>query len=218
MTLAAQSSRQIYLASGSPRRRELLAQIGVVFSVLNVDVDETPLPGEAAETYVERLALAKARAGWLLSASGARLPVLGADTAVVVDGNILGKPRDRGHALAMLAALSGREHHVLSAVAMVTDERELQRVQVSRVRFRPLTPVECAAYWETGEPVDKAGGYAIQGRAAAFVAELHGSYSGVMGLPLFETDELLRHFGIHTLYTFADCIAPSGAQPSDDDL
>ena len=217
MTPSTQSSQQIYLASGSPRRRELLAQIGVRFTVLSIAVDETPLPSEAAANYVGRLALAKARAGMRLLARCARWPVLGADTAVVLDGNILGKPRDRMHALAMLTALSGREHHVLSAVAMVTAERELQRLQVSRVKFRPLTPVECAAYWDTGESMDKAGGYAIQGRAAAFIAELHGSYSGVMGLPLFETDELLRHFGIHTLYTFADCIAPGGAQPSDDD-
>jgi septum formation protein len=193
---------QIYLASHSPRRRELLDQIGVAYQPVAVSVDETILPGETPTAYVTRLALAKARAGWraVNRASGTRLqPVLGADTAVVVAGTLLGKPRDRTEGLAMLAVLSGREHQVLSAVALVVGEREAFKVQESGVRFRTLSAVECEAYWDTGEPVGKAGAYGIQGRAAAFIAELRGSYSGVMGLPLFETAELLQAFGIPVL-------------------
>lgn len=188
---------QIYLASVSPRRRELLRQIGVAYRLLPITVDETPLPDEIPDAYVARLARAKAEAG--ARALGRRkkpAPVLGADTAVVVDGAILGKPADRAEGLAMLACLSGREHRVLSAVALATTQREAIKVQESRVRFRELSPTECTAYWDSGEPWDKAGGYGIQGRAAAFIVELRGSYSGVMGLPLFETAELLREFGI----------------------
>ncbi|HXH03274.1 MAG TPA: Maf family protein [Candidatus Competibacteraceae bacterium] len=189
----------IYLASASPRRRELLAQINVAFDVLQVEVDETPLPAETPADYVARLALAKARAGWERLETRPPRPVLGADTAVVIDGRILGKPRDRDDGLAMLALLSGREHQVLSAVALVQGGREALRVQLSRVRFRPLSAAECAAYWASGEPADKAGAYAIQGLAALFVQALEGSYSGVMGLPLYETGELLTEFGIALL-------------------
>ncbi len=188
---------QIYLASASPRRRELLRQIGVAYRLLPVAVDETPLPDESPPGYVARLAQAKARAG--VAAIPVRRqvrPVLGADTAVVVDGAILGKPGHRAEGLAMLARLSGREHRVFSAVALATATRDAVLVQESQVRFRELSRAECAAYWDSGEPLDKAGGYGIQGRAAAFVAELRGSYSGVMGLPLYETAELLREFGI----------------------
>ncbi len=188
---------RIYLASASPRRRELLRQIGVAYRLLPVVVDETPVPDEPPSVYVVRLALAKARAGARLLGQHEFHPVLGADTAVVVDDAILGKPGDRDEGLAMLARLSGREHRVLSAVALATSTRDAVKVQESRVRFRELTRAECVAYWDSGEPSDKAGGYGIQGRAATFVAELHGSYSGVMGLPLFETAELLREFGIH---------------------
>lgn len=186
----------VYLASASPRRRELLRQIGVSYRLLQVDVDETPLPDETPCDYVVRLALAKARTG--CAALGRRLPapVLGADTAVVVDDVILGKPRDRDEGLAMLAMLSGCEHQVLSAVALATPTQDAVKIQESRVRFRALTLAERVAYWDSGEPLDKAGGYAIQGRAAAFITELHGSYSGVMGLPLFETAELLRAVNI----------------------
>lgn len=184
------------MASGSPRRRELLAQIGVSYQILSVVVDETPLAGEDPSHYVSRLALAKARAGHASLQGLALRPVLGADTSVVVDGTILGKPRDQTEGLAMLAALSGRTHQVLSAVALVAGASEAARVQESQVRFRPLTASECQAYWDTGEAADKAGAYAIQGRAAAFIIELIGSYSGVMGLPLFETSELLRDFAI----------------------
>lgn len=186
----------LYLASASPRRRELLRQIGVAYRRLPVEVDETSLPGESPSDYVARLALAKARTGWRTLGRRTPRPVLGADTAVVVDAVILGKPRDRDEGLAMLARLSGREHQVLSAVALATGTRETVKVQESRVRFRELTAAERAAYWNSGEPLDKAGGYAIQGRAAAFITELRGSYSGVMGLPLFETAELLREFDI----------------------
>ncbi|MFO1371170.1 MAG: Maf family protein [Candidatus Competibacteraceae bacterium] len=187
----------LYLASASPRRRALLRQLGVAYRVLRVAVDETPQPEETPHSYVARLALAKARAGWQALGRRPPYPVLGADTAVVVDGAILGKPRDRAESLTMLAQLSGREHQVLSAVALATSMQDAVKVQESRVRFRKLTAAECAAYWDTGEPQDKAGGYGIQGRAAAFITDLRGSYSGVMGLPLFETAELLREFGIH---------------------
>lgn len=189
----------IYLASGSPRRRELLRQIGVIYEPLAIAIDETPLIDEDPAAYVARLALAKARAGWNALQVRPRRPVLGADTAVVIDRLILGKPRNRHEGLGMLTALSGREHLVLSAVALVMGSREAVRLQESRVRFRKLSPAECRAYWATGEPIDKAGSYAIQGRGAIFIEDLQGSYSGVMGLPLFETAELLRDFAIEVL-------------------
>ena len=197
-------SPAIVLASQSPRRRALLDQIGVAHEALPVDVDETAHPGEAPAEYVLRLALAKARAGRTLRPH--RL-VLGADTAVVVDDAILGKPADRADALAMLARLSGREHRVLTAVALVGG-REESRLSVSHVRFRRIGDVEAQAYWATGEPADKAGGYAVQGIGAVFVEQLTGSYSGVMGLPLYETAELLRRAGIDPL------AAPDGASES----
>ncbi len=187
---------QLYLASVSPRRAELLRQIGVDFAVIPAEVDERGLDGEASEEQVLRLALAKARTGW---ARGERIhdrPVLGADTLVVLEGTVFGKPRDRADALAMLAALSGRVHAVLSAVALVRGDVEQARLSVSRVRFRAITAEEAERYWATGEPVDKAGAYAIQGLGAVFVERLEGSYSGVMGLPLFETAELLARFGV----------------------
>lgn len=191
------SAACVYLASASPRRRELLRQIKVCYRVLPVTVDESGLSAEPPVAYVARLALAKAQAG-LVKVHGRRTlwPVLGADTAVVVDNAVLGKPRDRDEGLAMLALLSGREHTVLSAVALATPTRHAFKVQASQVRFREVSLAERAAYWDSGEPADKAGGYGIQGRAAAFIAELRGSYSGVMGLPLFETVELLQEFGI----------------------
>lgn len=185
----------VYLASTSPRRRELLRQIGVSYRLVRLEVDETPLPDETPRDCVARLALLKARTGCAALGRRKPAPVLGADTAVVVDNVILGKPRDRDEGLAMLALLSGREHRVLSAVALATPARSAVKVQESRVWFRELEPAERAAYWDSGEPPDKAGGYAIQGRAAAFIIQLRGSYSGVMGLPLFETAELLRAFG-----------------------
>jgi len=197
---------QIYLASRSSRRRELLKQIGVAFEVLIVrehpargyDVDESRHPGESPDDYVRRVCCAKADAGWNRVEQRAlrRFPVLGADTAVCVDQEILGKPADRADAARMLRALSGREHRVLTAIALKFDARSEVMVSESRVRFCELTASEIAAYVDTGEATDKAGAYAIQGRAAAFVTELHGSYSGIVGLPLYETSQLLKSFKV----------------------
>jgi septum formation protein len=187
----------VYLASGSPRRRELLQQIGVPFRVIASSVDETAQSGEAPREYVARLAAAKAEAGWLARPlADAAAPVLAADTAVILDDRILGKPRDRADALAMLLNLSGRTHQVLTAVALLSTAGIESRISHSLVTFRNIQAAEAGAYWDTGEPRDKAGGYAIQGGAAIFVAELRGSYSGVMGLPLFETAELLMSAGV----------------------
>lgn len=187
----------IILASASPRRRALLAQIGVAHEVLPVDVDETPRPGEVPELYAERMALAKARA--VAAIRGLSRPVLGADTCVVLEGRILGKPRGREEGLSMLRRLAGATHRVLSAVALVWEGGQALRLCVSRVRFRALTETEIQAYWASGEPADKAGAYAIQGLGAVFVEHLEGSYSGVMGLPLYETAALLRECGIDPL-------------------
>ncbi|MFG0721761.1 Maf family protein [Pseudomonas sp. GLN_6] len=186
----------LYLASGSPRRRELLTQIGVPFLTQIAPIDENALPGESPLAYVERLARAKAQAGLAALADTADAVVLGADTAVVLDGRILGKPADRADALATLSALSGRSHEVLTAVALVSCERLASRVVTSQVTFRPLTQAEIEAYWASGEPQDKAGSYGIQGLAAVFVSQLQGSYSAVVGLPLCETAALLAEFAI----------------------
>jgi septum formation protein len=186
----------VYLASGSPRRRELLQQIGVAFRTVDATVDEAVLPGEAPQTYVARLAAAKAEAGWERSRDGAQVPVLAADTAVVLDGNILGKPKDQQDAQAMLGQLSGRTHEVLTAVALRTAQGLSSKVSRNEVTFRRIAVAEARDYWETGEAGDKAGAYAIQGYAAVFIADLRGSYSGVMGLPLYETAELLGHAGV----------------------
>jgi septum formation protein len=190
---------QLYLASLSPRRRELLRQIGVNHQVVSVDVDETPHPGEAAAEYVIRLALDKARAGYgALAAEDGDDWVLAADTAVVADNEIMGKPADQAQALAMMARLSGREHKVLTGVALV-GKKEQSRLSVSHVSFRKVSTDEANAYWQTGEPADKAGGYGIQGLGAMFISRLEGSFSGVMGLPLFETAELLSIAGLAPL-------------------
>ena len=181
----------LVLASASPRRRELLWQIGVAHRVAVADIDERASAGESAGDCVQRLALAKAHAVWQPS-----LPVLGADTAVVLDGELLGKPRDRHGGLSMLARLSGRSHRVLTAVALVDARGSQLCLSDSEVEFRALGATECARYWDSGEPCDKAGGYAIQGFGAVFVRRVHGSYSGVMGLPLFETAELLDAAGV----------------------
>src|SRR5258706_706271 len=193
--------RGIYLASRSPRRRELLAQIGVRFHLLlfrarpgePTEVDETPLAGELAAAYVERLARAKAEAGWRRMAQRnlPRAPVLSADTTVALDGRIFGKPRNREEAAAMLKEFSGKTHEVLTAVAIKDDDWIQSALSRSEVRFKLLPAAEIAEYVESGESDDKAGAYAIQGRAARFVMELRGSYSGVMGLPLYQTAELL---------------------------
>jgi septum formation protein len=186
----------VYLASASPRRRQLLSQIGVSFQVLSVDIDETIAAGEAAEQYVLRLARAKAAAGLARRIAARHAPVLGADTAVVADGAILGKPADREDALRMLGLLSARTHEVLTGVALATDQGLKSHCSRSEVTFREITPQEARDYWQTGESRDKAGAYAIQGYGAVFVSGLRGSYSGVMGLPLFETANLLRAAGV----------------------
>jgi septum formation protein len=190
-----------YLASQSPRRRRLLDQLGVRFKPLAVEIDETWDSIEPVRDYVVRLAIEKARAGWRKISETEPLPVLGADTVVVLDDAILGKPSHRDEGLAMLARLSGRCHHVYTAMAMIVppgDKQQL-RINLSRVHFRPLTTSDMEAYWATGEPLGKAGGYAIQGLAAAFIERIEGSYSGVMGLPLYETAELLSLIGIDFL-------------------
>jgi nucleoside triphosphate pyrophosphatase len=182
----------IYLASQSPRRAELLQQLGVAFQSVKVDVDETVRGGEDPVTCAQRLAEAKVQAALLALGSDIGQPVLAADTLVSVDGACVGKPADQAEGLAMLARLSGRSHEVVSAVTLWHDGATRSALNVSTVRFRPLTREEAANYWQTGEPKDKAGGYAIQGRGALFIEHLEGSYSGVMGLPLFETAALLR--------------------------
>ena len=194
----------LYLASQSPRRSELLTQIGISFAVLAVDVDETVKSNEMAEDYVLRLAREKAKMGWFSAKHQYEKVVLGSDTAVVINGKILGKPENREDAIRMLSLLSGNTHQVMSAVALAikgenSTEPELRSViSVSDVTFKTLSSLEIEQYWQTGECSDKAGAYAIQGIAAAFVTHLSGSYSGVMGLPLYETVELLHQADIST--------------------
>jgi septum formation protein len=189
----------VYLASASPRRSELLRQIGVPFTVRAAAIDERLLPGETPEAYVVRLAAAKAETVWAAVADSR--PVLGADTAVVLGGAILGKPSDHAEAAAMLERLSGRTHRVLTAVAVRHAGGLETRLSSTEVRFRATTAEERRAYCATGEPFDKAGGYGIQGYAAVFVEELKGSYSGVVGLPLFETAALLARCGVRSWLT-----------------
>ena len=186
----------LYLASGSPRRRELLTQIGVPYTVVSAAIDETPLTNESAVSYVKRLARGKAAAGFAALQNTSGICVLGADTAVIVDGKILGKPVDQADALAMLMALAGREHEVLTAVVLTDGQRYETRCVSSRVLFRGISIEEATTYWHSGEPQDKAGGYAIQGLGSVFVAGLNGSYSAVVGLPVCETAQLLDQFGI----------------------
>lgn len=187
----------VYLASASPRRRQLLEQIGVRYELVVADVDEARTAGEAPADYVLRVARHKAET------VAARLPspgaVVAADTAVILDEEILGKPRDREDAVGMLVRLSGRRHQVLSAVALWQEGRVATALSASYVTFGPVSRVQAEAYWETGEPRDKAGAYGIQGRGALFVRHLEGSYSGVMGLPLYETAMLLRQAGVHLI-------------------
>ena len=200
--MAGPLDRGIYLASRSPRRRELLAQIAVRYHLLlfrarpgrEADVDEEPLAGEAPAAYVERIARIKAEAGWelLLQRNLPRAPVLSADTTVAIDDRILGKPAGREQAAEMLGALSGRRHEVLTAVALKNEDQLESALSISEVAFKKLSQEEIRQYVASGECDDKAGAYAIQGRAARFITELRGSYSGVMGLPLYETVELLE--------------------------
>lgn len=196
---------RIYLASRSPRRRELLTQIGVRFDLLlfranpreDAEVSEDCLPGETPDAYVVRVAQAKARFGADLLKRRPLVPhpVLAADTTLDVDGEIIAKPRDAADAEAILGRLSGRSHRVLTAIAMARGERIEYRLSVSEVRFRSLSASEIRRYVQTGDPMDKAGAYGIQGRAAVFVEEIRGSHSGIVGLPLCETALLLREFG-----------------------
>ena len=185
----------LHLASKSPRRRELLAKLGLDFGVLDLDLPETPAPGEPPDDYVRRVAREKAGAGLLLVVGQPGAVVLGADTEVILDGRVYGKPADAADAAQMLRSLSGRTHRVVSAVSVVDAGRELQAVSVSEVRFAALSEDDIADYLDTGEWAGKAGAYGIQGRAQAFIAHLSGSYSGVMGLPLHETAGLLRKIG-----------------------
>jgi len=187
------SSPQLHLASTSPRRREILRSLGVEFEIAKVETDESPRQGELPEELVLRLAIAKAEA-----ATGAEL-VLGSDTVVVLDGRILGKPRDVDDAVDMLLALSGRSHSVLTGVALRTAEGTRTVLSATDVRFREIGRDEAIRYWQSGEPADKAGGYGIQGLGGMFVEAINGSYSGVMGLPVFETVKLLKSAGIEVL-------------------
>ena len=188
------SVNDLILASASPRRSELLDQIGVRFTILVSDIDESRLHNESPEDYVSRLAMEKSRAGF--SRQDSILPSLGADTIVVCDQQIFGKPKNQADAAAMLMALSGKAHTVMSAVTVSQGSRSSSRLTKTLVRFRTISQSECQTYWQTGEPQGKAGGYAIQGRGAVFVDHIEGSYSGVVGLPLSETAEILGEFGI----------------------
>lgn len=187
----------LYLASQSPRRRQLLEQLGQRFAVLDVDVPEQREPGEPAADYVSRVAREKAGAGLLQVAAVPGAVVLGADTEVVLDGDVFGKPADAAAATRMLARLQGRSHGVISTVWLVSAGRELHATSESEVHFAAMNEAAIAAYVASGEPYGRAGAYAIQGLAAAHIRHLSGSFSGVMGLPLHETAQLLREFGLH---------------------
>ncbi|KUJ71923.1 nucleoside triphosphate pyrophosphatase [Thiomicrospira sp. WB1] len=184
----------VYLASASPRRGELLEQLGLTYETVQAPIEEVALPGESAESYVRRMAIEKALNGFQ-KLPGARIWVIGGDTLIRVEGAVLEKPKHEREARNMLRRLGGRSHEVLSAVALVHDGAVFSAVNQSRVQLREISDQECRDYWLTGEPQDKAGGYAIQGQGARFVERLDGSYSGVMGLPLFELDQLLRESG-----------------------
>ena len=192
--MAGERVSQIILASASPRRKALLEQIGICCDVVVSDIDESAEQGERPGEFVERMAIEKARA-----VSCKTLPVLAADTVVVKDGLIMGKPEDKEDAIAMLQRLQGQQHEVLTAVAICWQDKELSLLNQSKVWFKSLTIKQCENYWRTGEPKDKAGSYAIQGLGAMFIERLEGSYSGVMGLPLFETARLLEQVGIDPL-------------------
>ena len=188
----------LYLASQSPRRRELLTQIGVRVELVSVTVPEVRKENEQPMDYVARLSLAKARAGYAAIAprEDALKPVLGADTIVVIEGDILEKPRSEAEGVSMLRRLSGQKHHVMTAVSLCTAQKSQTRINVTAVYFRAISDQEIDAYWRTGEPCDKAGGYGIQGMAAVFVDRIEGSYSSVVGLPLLETAQLLSEFNL----------------------
>ncbi len=188
------SNPVLHLASSSPRRRELLAALGLDFSYDGVAIDESALPGEAAPDMVLRLATSKARTAY---ESGEHpVPVLGADTIVLLDDRVFGKPASKDEALAMLASLSGRTHQVLTGVAVVANGELQTALSLTEVQFREIHPDEAEAYWQSGEPAGKAGAYAVQGLGGIFVSAINGSYTGVVGLPVFETVNLLRRAGI----------------------
>ena len=186
----------LHLASRSPRRAELLARLGLDFGTIDLDIPERQGEGEAAAEYVRRVAREKAGAGLLEVVAVPDAVVLGADTEVILDGRVYGKPVDAADAAAMLRSLSGRTHEVITAVSLVSAGREAQAVSVSQVKVAELSDADIAAYLATGEWEGKAGAYAIQGRFQAHIEHLSGSFSGVMGLPLFETGRLLKQFGL----------------------
>jgi len=186
-------SSPLVLASNSPRRRELLLSLGVVFQICPQDIDESVLNVEKPYDYVQRVALEKALSAL---ATNPDALVLAADTSVIVDDQILGKPQDSGDALSMLSLLSNREHSVLTAVTLANSEKQRSTVVRTTVNFRSISAAEAQRYWATGEPIGKAGGYAIQGFGAAFVESIEGSFSNVVGLPLFETAQYLQAFGV----------------------
>lgn len=186
----------LHLASRSPRRAELLARLGVDFGIIDLDLPERQGAGEAAQEYVRRVAREKAGAGLLQVVAVPGAVVLGADTEVILDGTVFGKPADAADAAAMLCRLAGRTHEVITAVSLVSAGREVQAVSTSQVTFADLSDADIEAYLATGEWVGKAGAYGIQGTAQAYIAHLSGSHSGVMGLPLFETSQLLKQFGL----------------------
>ncbi len=196
------SDPKLHLASSSPRRRQILERMGLEFTAAGVDVDERQHPGESADIMVVRLAVEKARA----VDPGAGTVVLGADTAVVLDGEVFGKPADQADALRMLAALSGRRHQVMTGVAVRSGGSTASALSVTEVKFREIGPDEALDYWQSGEPRGKAGAYAIQGLAGDFVQEIAGSYTGVVGLPVLETAELLRAAGIEPPAELKDAI------------
>jgi septum formation protein len=197
--MANTSNPLILLASASARRSALLTQIGVSHEIRPVDIDESQRQGEAPAEYVYRLARTKAETLWDRLSPQERRPILGADTTVALGADILGKPASSAELLKMLRRLSGQTHQVYTGVALRSERGTQLRLSVSDVTFRPLTDIEIIAYWETGEPLDKAGGYAVQGRAAIFIERIHGSYSGVVGLPVFETAQLLEEIGWQAL-------------------
>lgn len=192
---------QLLLASASPRRQELLRQIGLTFQVVHPDVPEVRLASESPRDYVQRVACDKAQAGLRLAAAlgAGGLPILAADTEVVLDAEVLGKPADRAAGLAQLRRLAGRTHEVMTALCLLHGGARHTAINISRVTFGPLSEAQIQAYWDSGEAQDKAGGYGIQGRAAAFIARLDGSYSAVMGLPLYELTQILGKIGIDAL-------------------
>jgi septum formation protein len=185
----------LILASASPRRAEILEQIGVSFQIVPADIDETPMSQELPIDYVQRMAQEKAKCV-IDTVAGSSMVVLGADTSVVLGSKIYGKPKNSEEALAMLADLSGKTHQVLTAVAMGDNQRCVIKLSATDVKFRELDPRECLDYWKTGEPSDKAGSYAIQGLGAVFVEKISGSFSGVMGLPIEQTSQLLQKFNV----------------------